>query len=122
MGLGLPLLSSCPARAAGDRLRVRASLAPLRRFRDELAARTRARSVPGSGQATCPPSSHPLADTLNSLLARLQAAFEAERSFAANAAHELRTPLAGAIAQVQRLRSETRTRRRRRGPPRSRPR
>ncbi|MCB1407173.1 MAG: HAMP domain-containing histidine kinase, partial [Rhodobacteraceae bacterium] len=34
--------------------------------------------------------------------------FEAERSFAANAAHELRTPLAGAIAQAQRLRSETR--------------
>lgn len=30
----------------------------------------------------------------------------AERSFAANAAHEFRTPLAGAIAQVQRLRSE----------------
>jgi two-component system OmpR family sensor kinase len=50
----------------------------------------------------------PLAETLNGLLARLREAFEAERSFAANAAHELRTPLAGAIAQAQRLRSETR--------------
>ncbi len=40
-------------------------------------------------------------------LGRLKAAFDAEPSFAANAAHELRTPLAGAIAQAQRLRSET---------------
>jgi two-component system OmpR family sensor kinase len=48
-----------------------------------------------------------VAATLNRLLERLRAAFEAERSFAANAAHELRTPLAGAIAQAQRLRSET---------------
>src|SRR5690606_20129836 len=49
----------------------------------------------------------PVAATLNALLDRLKAAFDAERSFAANAAHELRTPLAGAIAQAQRLRYET---------------
>ncbi len=34
-----------------------------------------------------------LADTIDSLLARLEAAFESQRRFVANASHELRTPL-----------------------------
>lgn len=48
----------------------------------------------------------PVTDAVNSLLARLSAVIEAERRFASNAAHELRTPLAAALAQVQRLGAE----------------
>lgn len=107
MGLGLPLLIVLPIALAAIVLAVRFSLAPLRRFRTRLEARG-ARDLSAIPADDLPTEIGPLAAALNSLLARLRDAFEAERSFAANAAHELRTPLAGAIAQTQRLRSETR--------------
>ena len=106
MGLGLPLLVVLPLALASIILAVRFSLAPLHRFRTRLEARG-VRDLSEVPAADLPTEIGPLAATLNSLLARLRDAFEAERSFAANAAHELRTPLAGAIAQAQRLRSET---------------
>lgn len=107
LGLGLPLLIVLPVALAAIVLAVRTSLGPLRRFRASLEARN-ARDLSPIAPGDLPAEIDPLATTLNSLLDRLRAAFESERSFAANAAHELRTPLAGAIAQAQRLRSETR--------------
>jgi two-component system OmpR family sensor kinase len=42
-----------------------------------------------------------LGETLNAMLARLEAALERERSFVANASHELRTPLASLKAELE---------------------
>lgn len=45
----------------------------------------------------------PLADSVNRLMQGMFRALEAERAFTSSAAHELRTPIAAALAQVQRL-------------------
>jgi len=106
LGLLLPLLVVTPVALLAIVLTVRATLVPLRRFRTSLESRSARDLSPVPGD-DLPSEIDPLATTLNTLLGRLRDAFDAERSFAANAAHELRTPLAGAIAQAQRLRSET---------------
>ena len=49
----------------------------------------------------------PIQQAANRLMARLKRALEAERTFAANAAHELRTPIAATLAQTQRLVAES---------------
>lgn len=48
----------------------------------------------------------PIRDAVNRLMATLDAALDAERAFSANAAHELRTPIAATLAHVQRLLAE----------------
>ncbi|SOC00190.1 sensor histidine kinase [Rhodobacter maris] len=106
VGLFAPLAVLLPLTLAGIVALTRLGFAPLRRFRLRLGRRSGADLAPVPLD-DLPAEALPLAETINRLLARLSAAFEAERGFAANAAHELRTPLAGAIAQVQRLRAET---------------
>ena len=106
MGLGIPLLILLPLTFLSIFLALRTSLAPLKRFRERLGVRT-ARDLSPVAITDLPIEIAPVATTLNGLLTRLKDAFDAERSFASNAAHELRTPLAGAIAQAQRLQSET---------------
>lgn len=53
-----------------------------------------------------PEEFEPIMVSVNRLLERLRRALEAERSFTANSAHELRTPLATALAKLQRLKAE----------------
>lgn len=48
----------------------------------------------------------PIRDQLNSLLARVRATLAAERSFSSNSAHQLRTPVAAALAQSEMLERE----------------
>ena len=84
---------------------VRISMASIRSFRAGIEAR-------GSGDLTpvtaagLPYEIGPIAQAVNRLLDRLKRALEAERSFTANSAHELRTPVAAALAQTQRLIAE----------------
>lgn len=106
LGLGLPLLVVIPLGLMAILAAVRLSFGPVRRLRDALATRG-PKDLSAVSEAGLPSEVAPIASAVNQLLARLGAAFEAERSFAANAAHELRTPVAGAIAQAQRLQSET---------------
>lgn len=106
MALILPLLLVVPLALMGVAYVMRKSFVPLRNFRKALAGRG-ARDLSPVGLDDLPTEILPMGKTINGLLARLTAAFEAERSFAANAAHELRTPLAGAIAQVQRIQTES---------------
>lgn len=105
MSLGLPLVVVLPVALLTIFLAARASLAALDRFGARLTARG-AHDLSPLPLEGLPAELVPMAETVNGLLGRLRGAFEAERSFAANVAHELRTPLAGAIAQAQRLRTE----------------
>lgn len=106
IGLGLPLLLVIPLSLGAIFGAVRLGFRPVLRLGDALATRG-ARDLSPLAGADLPSEVMPIAAAVNQLLARLQDAFDAERSFAANAAHELRTPLAGAIAQAQRLQTET---------------
>jgi two-component system OmpR family sensor kinase len=54
-----------------------------------------------------PDEMRPLVEELNSLLQRVRQAFEAQQNFVADAAHELRSPLAALQLQLQLLRKAT---------------
>ncbi len=75
-------------------------LAPLARLRSELALRSASDLSPLA--ASQPPREvEPLVLTLNGLLRELRGAIEAQQRFTANAAHQLRTPLAGLQTHVE---------------------
>lgn len=106
LALALPLFVLLPLTLGGIWFLVRFMLRPLREFRDELASRDGHDLTP-VGTARLPAEVMPVAEAVNQLLRRLQKTLDAERSFTANAAHELRTPVAAALAQTQRLIAET---------------
>ena len=83
----------------------RATVRPLVAFRQRIEARGRGNLAP-LGETGLPAEIAPVATAVDALLERLRGALEAERSFTANAAHELRTPVAAALAQTQRLFAE----------------
>lgn len=106
IGLALPLIGVIPLSLIGIAAIVQLSLRPVRRFSCALARRG-ARDLSTVNDAHLPAEIAPVAEAVNQLLDRLRRALDAERSFTANAAHELRTPVAAALAQTQRLLAET---------------
>ncbi|WP_443695227.1 sensor histidine kinase [Pseudomonas sp.] len=105
LALLVPLLALIPISLLGTWLFVRLSLRSVLAYRRAVEARGVGDLSPIS-VARLPAEIDPLADAVNHLLERLRKALEAERSFTANSAHELRTPLAATLAQIQRLRQE----------------
>ena len=108
-----PLTLALPALALLIWLGIGRGLAPLTRIAAEVAARSPNNLEPVAGRASAPQEVQPLISALDDLFARLQSAFEWERRFTSDAAHELRTPLASLKIQAQvalRARDETQRR------------
>lgn len=84
---------------------VRLFLSPIGALRKDLALRG-SNNLHELDTQTMPRELQPIVASVNRLMRRLQQTMEAERVFAANSAHELRTPLAAALAQAQQLRTE----------------
>lgn len=101
-----PLAALLPISLFGVWALVGYALRPVLALQSEIEARGRGNLSPVAAIAL-PAEIGPLADAVNRLIDRLRRALEAERSFTANSAHELRTPIAAALAQTQRLLTET---------------
>ncbi|HEX6829122.1 MAG TPA: ATP-binding protein [Burkholderiales bacterium] len=95
-----PVLFAFPLLALVIWVSVGRGLAPLQRAAGELQARDPGNLTP-IGDEGLPQEIRPLLSALNALFRRLEEAFEKERRFTADAAHELRTPLAALRTQAQ---------------------
>ncbi len=74
-------------------------LAPLERLQRALARRSHLDRGPVSAEGV-PGEVRPLVDSINELLSRLDAALTLQERFVADAAHQLKTPIAGLRAQL----------------------
>ncbi|MDI1253171.1 HAMP domain-containing sensor histidine kinase [Thermomonas sp.] len=105
IALLLPLLILIPVSMFGIWLFVRFSLRSVWSYRHAIEVRGAGNLSP-IHMEKLPAEIRPIADAVNHLIDRLGRALETERRFTANSAHELRTPLAATLAQVQRLRHD----------------
>jgi two-component system sensor histidine kinase QseC len=96
----LPLLYALPLLALGGWWAVRQGLRPLRQLSHVLGQR-RPQDLKQVVLADMPTEMRPMVEALNSLFERIEFMVVSERRFTADAAHELRTPIAGIRAQAQ---------------------
>lgn len=95
-----PMLFALPVLTLLIWISIGRGLSPLKRVAHDVAQRA-PQHLATLDTAHVPEEIRPLTDALNDLFARLQQAFEHERQFTADAAHELRTPLAALKTQAQ---------------------
>ncbi|WP_353642765.1 HAMP domain-containing sensor histidine kinase [Mesorhizobium sp. WSM2239] len=105
VSLFLPILVFLPFSVTLSWIVFRRSLAPIEVLRREIGLRDGG-NLSLMGSSGLPAELAPIAASVDRLLERLRTTLEAEREFATNSAHELRTPIAGAFAQMQRLVAE----------------
>ena len=99
-GTLLPLLLVLPLLAVGVGWTVRRALRPLHALGHRVAARS-PRALDALPQDGVPAEVQPLVHALNGLLGRVAEQVAGERRFTADAAHELRTPIAAIRMQAQ---------------------
>jgi two-component system OmpR family sensor kinase len=105
MALFLPLILLIPVTVMAIWLVVRRAVRPVGELRREIETKDGGNMEPIDA-SMLPRELQPIAVSVNLLMARLRTALDAEREFTSNSAHELRTPIAGALAQTQMLIAE----------------
>jgi two-component system OmpR family sensor kinase len=102
LSLVVPLALLVPLSALATAFIVRQCMAPVLKVQQEISRRGSGNLTP-IGSAGVVTELSPITTAVDRLIDRLRAALDSERTFTANSAHELRSPLASALAQLQRL-------------------
>lgn len=100
-GLLTPLLVTLPLIALASWIAIRAALRPLRDLSSRLGQRQPDELATLTLPAPEPAEMRPVLQALNDLFHRVGSLIESERRFTADAAHELRTPIAAIRTQAQ---------------------